>query len=152
MPATEGAAVNGPTVSEPQVIDPHGLVQLGEPVRTVPELAKLLDVSGKTIRRLLGGPLRETVRFVRFKPGACRYCVADVLRAVEPLKPQIAEWRRRADDLESEQRAAKAARIAAKGKVAPEPSSQRSAPKPATRPATMVAPVPEVLVRRTPSR
>ncbi|MGO9837395.1 MAG: hypothetical protein ACLP1X_24655 [Polyangiaceae bacterium] len=142
--------MNGPTVSEPQVIDPHGLLQSGEPVRTLPELAKLLDVSGKTIRRLLGGPLHETVRFVRFKPGGCRYCVADVLRAVEPLKPQIAQWRQRADDLERQQRAAKAATIAARG--APKPSSQSLAPKPAARNASIVALAREVLVRRTPSR
>jgi hypothetical protein len=101
--------------SEPQVLaDPHGLIPSGEPLATVPELARMLGCSGGALKGLLGGPLHKVVRFVRFKPGPCRYSVADVRAAVEPHRGKIEERRQRAADLETRDRAAKAARDAAR--------------------------------------
>jgi hypothetical protein len=100
-------------MSEPQVLDPHGLLATGEPLATVPELARTIGCSGNALHSLLGGRLYDSVRFVRYKPGALRYCVSDVLTAVEPLKAEIEAHRRCAEELEAADRAAKAARVAA---------------------------------------
>lgn len=102
------------TSSDPQVLaDPHGLVATGEPLATLPELARIIGCSGRALHSLLSRRLNNRVRHVRYRPGGTRYHVQDVLTAVEPLKPELEEHRRRAEELEASNRAAKAARLAA---------------------------------------
>jgi hypothetical protein len=71
--------------SDPQVLaDPHGLVATGEPLATLPELARMIGCSGRLLHSLLSRRLSDRVRHVRYRPGATRYHVQDVLTAVEP--------------------------------------------------------------------
>jgi hypothetical protein len=147
-------------MSEPQVTDPHGLLATGEPLATVPELALTLGCSGKALHSLLGGRLYGLVRFVRYKPGGTRYCVADVLTAVEPLKAEIEERRRCAEELEATDRAAKAARVAAaeaaqSARKAKQADRTRREPRREARAQAAARPAktPEVIIgRRPPSK
>jgi hypothetical protein len=90
--------------------DPHGLFLSGEPLATLPELARMIGCSAKALRGLLDGPLCLRVRYVHRNPGPCLYAVADVLAAVEPHRGQIEERRLRAAEHEAAERAAKVAR------------------------------------------
>jgi hypothetical protein len=73
----------------------------------------MIGCSARALHSLLRGPLKETVRHVRYRPGGTRYHVRDVTTSVEPLKQEIEERRRRAEELEATDRAAKKARLAA---------------------------------------
>jgi hypothetical protein len=93
------------------IVDPHGLLQSGEELAILPEVARLLGCSGKALRELLAGPLSGRVRYLREKV-ATRYCVTDVRAAVEPHRQALGERRQRAAELETSDRAAKALRVA----------------------------------------
>jgi hypothetical protein len=93
--------------------DPHGLLQSGEELATVPELARLFGCSSKALRSLVHGPLYERVRFVRYKDGPTRYCVADARAAVGPYAEALEARRRCAAELEACERGAKAVKVAA---------------------------------------
>jgi hypothetical protein len=101
-------------MTPPEVTDPHGLLAIGEELATIPELARLLDVSGTILRGLLGGPLYERVRFVRYAPGQWRYSVADARAAIEAHRPDIEARRQRAAEQEARERAARTEKLAAK--------------------------------------
>jgi hypothetical protein len=106
-------SANCQTMNEREVIlDPHGLLQSGEELATLPEVARLLGCSGKALRELLVGPLSGRVRYLREDAVATRYCVNDVRAAVEPHREALAERRQRAAELETSERAAKALRVA----------------------------------------
>ena len=102
------------SMTPPEVTDPHGLLAIGEELATIPELARLLDVSGTVLRGLLGGPLYERVRFVRYAPGQWRYSVADARAAIEAHRPDIEARRQRAAEQEARERAARTEKLAAK--------------------------------------
>jgi hypothetical protein len=76
------------------------------------------------------------VRFVRCKPGPCRYSVSDARAAIERYRGEIEARRARAAELEASQRAAKAAKIAASQVAPPEVPAAvpRQTPKPMTKP------------------
>jgi MarR-like DNA-binding transcriptional regulator SgrR of sgrS sRNA len=147
--------------SDPQVLaDPHGLVATGEPLATLPELARMIGCSGRALHSLLSRRLNDRVRHVRYRPGATRYHVQDVLTAVEPLKPELEERRQRAEELEAKNRAAKAARLAAaeaaqsarKARQARQSSRRASQTAPKQAPSAEAVEPEVVIVRRPPSR
>jgi hypothetical protein len=106
-------AEEGETMNEYHVIsDPCGLLQSGEGLATLPEVARLLGCSGRALRKLLVGPLSGRVRYMRKAGGPTHYCVTDVRAALAPHREALAERRQRAADLETRERAAKALRVA----------------------------------------
>jgi hypothetical protein len=99
-------------MNEPHAIsDPCGLLQSGEELATIPDVARRLGCSGRALRKLLVG-LAGRVRYMRKVGEPALYCVADVRAAVEPHREGLAERGRRAADLETRERAAKALRVA----------------------------------------
>jgi hypothetical protein len=150
-------------MSDEPTLDPHGLLDSGEELATQAELARLLGVSRAALRSLLGGPLHDSVRFVRGpKPGPWRYSVADARREITPRLPEIeARKRQAAERQEQEMAAAKAKRDAkaAAHEARPSPPKARgSAPvagkraeAPPPRDARHSRPAPaEVITRRRP--
>jgi hypothetical protein len=126
----------------PEVTDPHGLLATGEELATIPELARLLDVSGTVLRGLLGGPLCERVRFVRYAPGQWRYSGADARVAIEAHRPDIEARRQRAAEQEAHERAARTEKLAAKASTSPPKASvttRSTATTPALVPSTKAA-------------
>jgi len=102
-------------IAEPQVMaDPHGLIASGEPLATVPELARMLGCSGKALHAVLNWPLYRLVPFVRYRGAPSRYSTAAARIAIEPHRAEIEERRQRAQDLETRERAARAQRDAAR--------------------------------------
>jgi hypothetical protein len=100
-------------MTAPQLIaDPHGLLRSDEPLASTTELAAMLGCSGRALRALLGGPLHGRTRFVHYRPGPARYCVADVRSAFETYRAEVEARQRRAADREALERAAADARRA----------------------------------------
>jgi hypothetical protein len=134
--------------TEPHHVDPHGLLASGEPLATVPELARTIGCSSTALRRLLGGPLYEMVHFVGGGAGVpWRYSIADARTAFEPCRARVEERRRVADERQAAERAAKAAKKSAA------PATKPAKAPPSTRPDRSATSrrgtsAPEVFVRR----
>jgi hypothetical protein len=94
------------------VSDPCGLLQTGEELATLPEVARLLGCSGKALRELFAGSLSGRVRYIRKDEGPALYCVTDASAAVDPHREALAERRQRAADRETSERAAKSLKVA----------------------------------------
>jgi hypothetical protein len=90
-----------------EITDPHGLLQSGEELATIGEIAPRLGCSKTALASLLHGPLHELVRRVCYNPGT-RYCVADVVKHYEPHRAEVEARRARGEALENGQRAASA--------------------------------------------
>jgi hypothetical protein len=116
----DGSRPESPTLmtneTTPQVTDPHGLLESGEPTLPMGQLASLLGCSKNALRELLHGPLRS-VRWARREPAPAVYSVADTQAAFEPHRAEIEARRKRHLELEASGRsaalAAKEERIAA---------------------------------------
>jgi hypothetical protein len=101
------------STKEQQVTDPHRLLESGEDLASLSELASMLGCSNNALHKLLDGPLRGAVRWARREPAPAVYCVADARAGFEPLRAEVEASRRRAIEVQEAARAAKAARIAA---------------------------------------
>jgi hypothetical protein len=144
------------TIDRDAAHDPHGLIASGEPLATMPELREREGFSGKALRALFGGhcyprpdATGPVVRFVSSPPGSAvpwLYSLADACAAVEAHRGALETRRQLGIDREARDRAAKAARLAAR-KV-PKVKVPKSAPPMLA--ATTNAP--EVLVRRRVAR
>lgn len=95
--------------------DPEALLASGEPLATIPELAKLLGCGAKRLKPLLARKMYSEVRFLHQAEGPRLYCVADVRNAFEPLREGIMAARAKH---EADERAAQAAKAAKGPKVA----------------------------------
>jgi hypothetical protein len=100
---------------EQRAADDRALLASGEPLATLAELAAMIGVSAKNVRRVLN---RDDVPLVRYlkatSESPSRFAVADVKAAVEPHRHEIEERQRRALALAAEERAAAGARKAAR--------------------------------------
>jgi hypothetical protein len=141
------------TATEPEVTDPHELLESGQELATLAQLARLLSCSARMLNELLQGPLNARVRFVRRKPGPWLYSVTDARVAVEPYRAAIEARRQRAIELEASNRAAKAARIAASQVAPPKPEVMVTTPiaKPAAKPSPVSTKQPPMPKSRAPS-
>ncbi len=97
---------------EQQISDPHGLLESGEELAPIGQLASLLGCSNNELRKLLQGPLRG-VRWARREPEPAVYSVADARAAFEPHRAEVEARRQAHVDLEASSRAARVARVAA---------------------------------------
>jgi hypothetical protein len=98
--------------TEPQITDPHGLLERGEELLPLAQLASVLGCSKNTLRELLHGPLRG-VRWARREPEPAMYCVGDARVAFEPHRVEIEARRQAHLELEASNRSARVARVAA---------------------------------------
>jgi hypothetical protein len=123
--------------TQPQITDPHGLLESGEELAPVGQLASLLGCSKNALRELLHGPLRS-VRWARREPDPTVYAVSDARLAFEPYRAEVEARQQRHVELEASGRAAalaaKEARIAAdakrKAEAARRPQFSHSKPSP----------------------
>jgi hypothetical protein len=101
------------TAGEPRVTDRFGLLESGEELASLGQLALALGCSNNVLRELLAGPMRKSVRWARREPAPTVYSIADARAAFEPHRAEVEARRLRAIELEATGRAARAARIAA---------------------------------------
>jgi hypothetical protein len=100
---------------EQRAADDRALLASGEPLATLAELAAMIGVSAKNVRRVLNRDDVPLVRYVKAtSESPSRFAVADVKAAVEPHRHEIEERQRRALALAAEERAAAGARKAAR--------------------------------------
>jgi hypothetical protein len=116
---------------EQQITDPHGLLESGEKLLPLAQLASVLGCSKNALRELLHGPLRG-VRWARREPEPAVYCVADAWVAFEPHRAEVEAKRLRHIELEASGRAAadtaRAGRIAVDAKRKAEAARRQQLP------------------------
>jgi hypothetical protein len=95
------------------VTDRFGLLESGEELASLGQLALALGCSNNVLRELLAGPMRKSVRWARREPAPTVYSVVAARAAFEPHRAEVEARRLRAIELEATGRAARAARIAA---------------------------------------
>ncbi len=100
---------------EQREADDRALLSSGEPLATLAEVAAMIGMSAKNIRRVLS---RDDVPLVRYLKATLespsRFAVADVRAAVEPHRQEIEERQRRALAHAAEEREAAGAKKAAR--------------------------------------
>jgi hypothetical protein len=100
---------------EQREADDRALLASGEPLATLAEVAAMIGVSAKNIRRVLGRDDVPLVRYVKAtSESPSRFAVADVKAAVEPHRQEIDERQRRALAHAAEEQAAAGAKKAAR--------------------------------------
>jgi hypothetical protein len=100
---------------EQREADDRALLASGEPLATLAEVAAMIGVSAKNIRRVLGRDDVPLVRYIKAtSESPSRFAVADVKAAVEPHRQEIEERQRRALAHAAEERAAAGAKKAAR--------------------------------------
>lgn len=130
------------TPGEPRVTDRFGLLESGEELASLGQLALAVGCSNNVLRELLAGPMRKSVRWARREPAPTVYAVADARAAFEPHRAEVEARRLRAIELEATGRAARAARIAAADAANIALRSSQRPPKPTEGKSAKKAPPP----------
>jgi prophage antirepressor-like protein len=82
---------------EQRAADDRALLGSGEPLATLAEVAAMIGISAKNVRRVLSRDDARPVRYVKAtSESPSRFAVADVKAAVEPHRQEIEERQRRA--------------------------------------------------------
>jgi hypothetical protein len=145
IPSDEQGLVDGQLA----LADPHGLLDSGERLCTIAELAAEHQLSRKLVRHILQGPEYVHIRFVSARR-LRRYSAYDFAAVVLRLRPQIEERAKRiAETVAAEAERGRARRVAetkaaTKPKAAPSPPPLP--PKPARGTLRRGPSVPEVIV------